>query len=121
MGDVMMTSGKIAKGAYVNEWRAVADSDKLVHKASIIGTSIVVYEVWEPYVNGRIDGRYFSTHSTITYQDGVALGDMTTRDIPPEMDALPSGDERVRAVRAWYDANKAEARAVVLSVYGADF
>lgn len=120
------TTGTIAKGAYVNEWVSLG-SGQWVHKYAILGTTVVCYEAYEPYAHGfDADGHYYRSHSTITSRDDVAeggwLGDVTTRDLPPEIEALPGGsDERVRAVRAWYDANRAVARQMILAAFPQDF
>ena len=120
MAAVLSTAGTIKTGAYVNEWVQVGD--KWVNKYAIIGTTITDYAVWEPYCHGYdANGKWFSTHSTITHHDGVALGDITTRDLPPEVEAIPYSDERVRRVRAWYAANKEEAAAIAREVFPQDF
>ncbi len=120
MAAVLSTSGKITKGAYVSDWVDMGNG-MLVHRYSICGTDVLDYSVWEPRHHGMVDGKYTSTHSTITHHDDMALGDVCTRDLPPVMDALPAGDARIRAVVAWYDANKAMAHAIILAAYPADF
>lgn len=121
MGAAISTTGKIANGEHVNEWRKVGD--QWVNKYSILGTTIVDYAVWEADVPTA--GSLYHNHSTITYRDSGSakcLGDVTTRDIPAEMDALPAYSEaRSRAVVAWYDANKALARALIYAAFPEDF
>jgi hypothetical protein len=120
MGAVLSTTGKIAKGQHVSEWVPL-EGGRWVHKYSILGTSFVDYVVWEPCRNEYRDGGAH-THNTITFHDGEALGDVCTRDLPAELEALrPSSDERIRAVSAWYRANEDEARAIVLAAFPADF
>lgn len=117
MAAVITTTGTIAKGAYVNEWTPVPGG-YWVNKYNILGTTMVDYSVWEPFTSSHTDGTHTRSHSTVTYRDdGMALGDITTRDLPADIDALSYGDERIQAVCTWYAANKAEARALVLQVY----
>lgn len=121
MSGTMYTTGQIAKGQRVNEWRQIGD--QWVNKYSIACTTMVVYDVWERFSSSNEGGHYTRSHSTITYRDdGVCLGEITTRDISAEMDALPAySEERSRAVVAWYDANKALARALTLAAFPEDF
>jgi hypothetical protein len=113
---VLSTTGKITKGEYVNEW-AQANDTQWVHKVSIIGTDFVDYSVWEPTPK-----RLPHAHHTITHHGDLFLGDITTREIPGWMEALKGGSpERIRAVTGWYDANKAEARVLILATFPHDF
>lgn len=122
MSAELSTTGKIAEGEYVNEW-VDAGNGQWVNKFSILTTRTVCYEVYEPRRSGfDANGHYFSTHSSYTHHEDMCLGDITMREIPPLMNALPAySEERARAVIAWYDANKAQARALVLAAFPADF
>lgn len=120
MSAAMSTTGKIEKGAYVSEWVALGNG-QWIHKYNILGTTIVDYAAWEPYTCSNDNGHFTRSHSTVTTYAGLSLGDVTMRDIPADMDALPCGDERVNAVRAWYRANEEAARALVLAAFPNDF
>lgn len=65
-----------------------------VFNHKLIGTYIRCYTVWEPYAG----------HSTINYSDYgyKKAGRVGTDPLPPEIDALPTGDERSKAVRAFF-------------------
>ena|SRR5688572_11776287 len=78
-----------------------------VESYGIIGTDALVYAVWEAYAG----------HSTYRHDDaGVKLGRVGTRRLPTDLDAL-RGNERYTRVRAWQEAQYAEAYAAILAVY----
>lgn len=54
----------------------------------------------------------YDGHTTITHNGGIRVGAVRARRLPPELDALPRGDERIERVHAWYDANKKESESV---------
>lgn len=77
-----------------------------VMRNRIIGTDTVVWSAWEPY-----DG-----HSALTWIDGEKVGRIGTRRLPADLDALPAySDERIRAVRAWHEAQYQDAYAAIIA------
>lgn len=114
-------STKTKNGEYVNEWRPVEGGNQLVHKFSILGTTRVEYDVWEPYSSSYDGSHFVRSHSTVTHHDGVQLGDVTMRCIPATMDAMPYNNARVNAVRGWFDHNREEARKMVMATFPEDF
>lgn len=81
----------------------------LVHFYRIIGTDHVIAKVYEP-------GAVMNTHSSITTFGGVWHGELGTRVLPPEIEALPRGDARLKAVYAHRDAQNARVRSLVKQV-----
>ena len=94
----------------------------LVHFYRIIGTAHVIAVVYEP-------GELASTHSTITTCGSYAphgrsgkrvetqwYGRLGTRVLPLEIDAIPSGDVRLKAVYAFRDAQNARCQELIRQV-----
>lgn len=118
MSEVMTSIGT---GAYVNEWRKVG-MWQWAHKYSVLGTTIICYAAYETCTQGfDADGQYHSTHNSMTHHDGECLGDVVTREIPGNIDAIPVGEQRSNLVTAWYNANRAVAQWVVLAAFPEDF
>lgn len=79
----------------------------IVDSYHIIGTSAMVYAVWESYAG----------HSTYRHSDeGVKMGRVGSRELPADLNAL-RGEARYSAVDAWHAAQYAEAYAAILEVY----
>ncbi len=94
---------------YISEYRHVGD--KVVHKYNIIGTRLIVYNAWEP---SSVMGK----HSTITTIDGKWYGRLGTSQVPPDINALPAGsDERIKAVRTYFDKEETEAYRIVIEAF----
>jgi len=85
--------------------RTTADGKVLQFFRIHPGDGYYVADAWEP-TSGPMGG-----HSTITTFDGVWYGQIGTRRLPADLDALPAySDERSQAVRAWMAEEDAEAR-----------
>lgn len=107
---------------YVNEERAVErydwspfgqirTGDFLVHAYSIISTDSVVLDVWE-----TTEG--FKAHScSRTSEEYGRLGQLTSRALPPELDALPFGPIRMARVEGYLDDLRDEAEKIIASAY----
>jgi hypothetical protein len=80
-----------------------------VQKYTIIGTSHVVYDVWE----------YYDGHSTMRSQDGGCwLGRLGTRKLTPDLDALPAwSQERSDAVGAFHDHQYEQAYVAIVETF----
>ncbi len=65
-----------------------------VHAYSIISTDLVAFAVLE-------DGN-FKTHSTVQTVGGVSMGSLRSRLLPADIDAIPYGPERVKAVGQYH-------------------
>lgn len=87
-----------------------------VEKYNIIGTAVWVYGAWEPSEcpgNGLMHG-----HSTVQYTETGVIGQVGTRRLTPELDALkPYSQERLDAVRSYHEAQYAEAHAAILAAF----
>lgn len=97
------------KSRYVSDWKRIGD--KLVHKYSIAGTSVVVFTVYEP-------SGLFGMHSSKTSHEGAWLGAMASRDLPASIDALkPFSDERYQWAKTWRESIEVECYALILLAY----
>lgn len=86
------------------------------HKYGMLTTSFVCYKVYEP-------SSLFGNHSSITrHPEHGYLGDITTRRLPAELDALPVySDERYQAVKAYHKSLEEQAEAYILQAFPQDF
>ena len=102
---------------YVNEWKEMSNG-LIAHRYALLCTSFVCYAVYD-----RIDGLMSHTHSSLTHQEPYGwLGDMTTRELTPELNALPAWtQERCKAVDLYLDGLKMIAEATVRAAFPADF
>lgn len=106
------TSGKVLNMnsvAPVSEWRPVGNGI-WAHKYGIIGTKHLVYRAYEPLAG----------HSALTYRDGIGYGDISSRELPAELEALDYGPERVRKVRSFQSECKSAAHRVIKAAYPND-
>jgi hypothetical protein len=85
----------------------------LVQRYRILGTPCFVYQAWAP-IPGLVFG---GPYSTITSDGGDWWGRLGTERLGPDLDALPRGEERVAAVRAWQQANDDRAYAIILRAF----
>lgn len=83
---------------------------KVVNKFSVAGTDLIVYEAWEP---SAIIGK----HGTLTSIEDKWYGRIGTRYLPPEIEELPRGDQRTRAVGKWHDDQYEEAYALITRAF----
>jgi len=96
-------------GPYINEMKKV--DSRIVARFSVIGTKMIVYEVWEP---SSLMGR----HSTVRTINGEWYGRLGTKSLPYEIDQLPAGsNERLLAVGRWLDQQYEEAYRIILAAY----
>lgn len=81
----------------------------LVTAYSIIGTDILCFAAYESY-NG---------HSVLFHdEDGKAYGQIKSRRLPKELEALPAlTDERYNKVMAFINKNKQEEQALIESIF----
>jgi len=89
----------------------------IAHRYNIIATCSVGYEVYE---RSSYSGM---THSSFmgTKKRGV-LGDITTRRLPAELDALPAySEERYQAVKAWHRDLEDMAERCIRDAFPRDF
>lgn len=87
----------------------------IVSRYSLVSTSYVDYEVWEP-------SQPMHAHSTITTIDGRWYGSLPTRPLPAAIEALcPGSQERQRAVRDFHDEIDAQAAALIRATFPHDF
>ena len=105
--------------AHINDY-VTLDNGMIANRYGICCTSIIAYEVWEPSQCG-------GAHSTITTIDGKWYGSITTRPLPPEIDALPGWragfwpEERIAAAEAFYAKNEQEAEKIIKATFSQDF
>jgi hypothetical protein len=85
-------------------------TEYLVYRFRVLGTRMTVYAVYEPTYNG-------ADHGTVTTFHGRWYGRVGTRRIPPEIQALPLGEERTRAVEAHYSQQYELAYQVILRAF----
>lgn len=110
--------------AYINEYVHL-DNGMVVNRYSLCMSTLVDYEVWEPLTH--YPTAPYSSHSTQTTIDGKQYGSLTTRALPPELDALPGWtpgfwpEERIAAVHAWQAENEREAEAIIKATFPQDF
>lgn len=98
-----------------NETRFVGEI--AVQRYQIIGTRIWVYAAWEP--SPRRADSVGTVHSTITSIDSQPgwYGAIGTRELPPEIEALPRGDARIEACRAYREREHARAREAIVAAF----
>ena len=95
--------------------------EKIVNKWIDLGNGIIVnfysdmylpngeYEVWEV-----TDEPGYQGYSTFTDHNGFRLGKYVTKELTPELDALPAwSDERSTAVQAFFARLEKEAQAYI--------
>lgn len=91
------------KHEYVKEHKIVRteSGDMVVSRYSILTTTRVCYRVYEP-------GSFTRSHSTITHFDGLSgwYGELVTRELPPEIEALPAGNARSEACHNYWHATR---------------
>src|SRR5487761_1765428 len=89
----------------------------ICQRYAILTTPCIDYVAWE-----RIDNILYAC-STITHHDTYGwLGDLTTRALTPELDALPAySRERSEAVRAYFAGLQAQAEAAIVQAFPQDF
>lgn len=67
----------------------------------------VVYSAWEPYTD----------HGTVFHNGDEAYGELMSRPLPAELDALPPRSEaRIHAVQAWREALRQEAYEAIVAL-----
>lgn len=101
---------------YANEWKQVGALH--IHKYSIISTDRVIYAVFEA---SALMGR----HGSLMSRDGFGwLGQIGSRSLPAEIDAIPVrvadgkwNQARFDAIGAWRAANDAEAYAAIEAAF----
>lgn len=102
------------KHEYVKEHKIVRteSGDMVVSRYSILTTTRVCYRVYEP-------GSFTRSHSTITHFDGLSgwYGELVTRELPPEIEALPAGNARSEACHNYWHALELIAHAIILKAY----
>ena len=101
-------SGSRYYAPYIHETKGIGD--KVIKKYSVATTDLVVYEAWEP---SAIMGK----HNTITSIDGEWYGRIGTRHLPPELEKLPPGPERITAVGKWHEDQYQEAYNLILRAF----
>lgn len=91
------------------------DGGIVIHRYSLIGTSLVAYEVLER-------SSVLGAHSTITFHQNRWYGSLTTRKLPQYIDVLPLGSNvRIAAVQAYHEELERQAEAIVRAAFPADF
>ena len=98
---------------YISETKRIGD--KVVRKYSVGATDLIVYEAWEPSARSRRLEPV--NHSTITTIEGQWYGRIGTRYLPPEIEALPRGDERYRAVGKWHEDQYEESYRLIIQAF----
>lgn len=81
----------------------VAINQVVVEVGRILGTGLVILDVWE--VSDR--SGFIGSHSTISANrdpQGRWMGAVSTRRLPAEIDSIPFGENRIAAVRAFHQA-----------------
>ncbi|MEI7772482.1 MAG: hypothetical protein WCI67_21010 [Chloroflexales bacterium] len=79
-------------------------------------TNTVVHTVYES-TTLALDAPQGSRHGTITHINEVCLGRLVSRDLPPELQALPVGETRSLAVRARYRELYAESERLLRQAF----
>lgn len=116
-------------GLHISEYRRLPNG-VVVHKYNIAGyadyeKSPIVYSAWEPTTlmqHHSLPSGF--AHSTTTTIDGVPgwVGEVSTRCLSPELDALPSFSiERSNAVRAYHETNKEQEQQWIQEAFKEDF
>jgi hypothetical protein len=83
--------------------------DVIVNRVRIIDTERDVYSAWELTTAGE--------HYVITTFDDAHYGRIDTKDPPDEIEDLPRGKIRIRAVSYWYSAQKSRALMYIFSAF----
>lgn len=90
-----------------------------VEKFNVIGTDLWIFQAWEP--SGRAANGRPWRHSSLTTIDACCeqtMGKVGTRDLTPELEALPAySEERFAAVTAWHEAQYQEAYTAILAAF----
>lgn len=88
----------------------------IAHKYGILTTPIVCYAAYEP-------SSLCGNHSSITHHETYGwLGDIATRRLTPELEALPAySEERYQAVKAYCKAQEDQAEAYIRQAFPQDF
>lgn len=84
-----------------------------VIKTRIIGTQVDVYNAWTPTV-------ICTGHLSVRRIDGTPgwWGRLGSEGVlPPDIEALPFGDERIEKVRAWHEAHYARAYDLIVAAH----
>jgi hypothetical protein len=105
---------------YTNEWVEV-EPGIYAHRFSIIGTSSIDYDVYEP-------GQLGQTHSSYFHHELWGwLGKLNARRLPAELEGLPGWkpgywpEERIAKVKAWQAELDAQAEAFIKQTFPQDF
>jgi hypothetical protein len=98
---------------YVSDWRTVGAY--YVHRYSILSTDRVVYAVYEPMTGVLLDSSHSSmmTHPEL----GRWVGQVSSRRLPAEVDAIPVGPARWDAIDALRAAQAAECFNAIVGAY----
>lgn len=88
-------------------------TEPLITTRQIIGTSVTVYEAWEP--STLIDG--FPSHTTLRRIEGVWYGAIPSRTLPARIEQMPVGDERHLEAAYWRTSNEIEAVTAILAAH----
>jgi hypothetical protein len=103
------TTTETKKSRYVSEWKRIGD--KLVHKYSIAGAAVLVFTVYEP-------SSLCGMHSTKTSHEGAWVGELCTRELPIEIEAMkPFSDERYQWAQTWRLSLEAECYALIVLAF----
>jgi hypothetical protein len=86
-----------------------------VHRYRIIGTPRWIYEAWEPA--GRFPHYGYQTLSFSMFPGGGVMGLIGSRDLPPEIDAVPVGPARWEAIAGWRKSEAARAHEAILAAF----
>ncbi len=102
--------------SYINDWVDLGGG-LVAHRYGILTTSYVAYAV---YRQTELSAHQYSS---ITHTDEYGwLGDITTKRLTPELDALPAwSKERSDAVGAYLDGLKHRAEALIRQAFPQDF
>lgn len=100
---------------HISDWVEV--DEVIVNRYSVAATTCIDYTVWE---KTRWNAR---THTTITSQEPYGqLGDLTTRVLTPELEALPTRTrERSDAVQAFFRSLEQQAERYIRRAFPKDF
>lgn len=96
------------KAPYINDIKKV--ENKIIQRYSILTTDILVYSAWEP---STITGR----HSTITSLNNKWYGRIGSRLLPPDINKIPFGPERLAAVEKWHKDQYQEAYSLIIEAF----
>lgn len=115
---------QVVPDAPINQFR-VTPTGAVVRRFGLIATDLVCYHAYRPWTGSYMTAPYSTTTmldedeiQVLGLQTPARLGLITSRRLPPELDALaPMTDARIDAVRAYQDALVREAYAEVHSVF----